>query len=49
MLYNNANDNNQYLTRILHDHLVFILKNLRESLVGCPLWGRTELDTTEAT
>ena len=26
MLYNNANDNNQYLTRILHDYLVFILK-----------------------
>ena len=21
----------------------------RESRVGCPLWGRTELDTTEAT
>ena len=30
MLYNNANDNNQYFTHILHDHLVFILKNLRE-------------------
>ena len=38
MLYNNANDNNQYLTRIFHDHLVFILKNLRELKNLSRLW-----------
>ena len=38
MLYNNANDNNQYLTCILHDYLVFILKNLRELKNLSRLW-----------
>ena len=31
------------------EFLLFNLQNHFVSLVGCRLWGRTELDTTEAT
>ena len=47
MLYNNANDNNQYLTRILYDHLVFTLKNLRELKNLSRIWNiHTALPTS---